>query len=614
MERFEFEREIVQIECPDSDAESSEVMRRRYHGSAATATGNVSQRVFYYVWNIGTVLLILGNLIGLCVISAQLEDSRVAVSSMWNSSHHNLSVNSRLILIPMKSMNGTILKEAKALRVKRSSEEEILVRRKREPIAPLVVGLLIGGGATVGYLSGIGVGVAIEKKIQQDWKDYEYEKSLQELEGSGEEDYYDSMSEIGEEVKPQWVPYQEVDEQDMRNIWKVIDKAVPGIVFEEIGSGLEDNEDDYDGDYRARRHLKVGDEEARVSEIILTPINITLPPDNAEYIPVTDSNDRIIDLNDFDDDILIISDEDLRDESDNDIDLVLDLDHSEVGNRTKRDAVGEVVGNIVQGGARAMMSGGTIKDFAFNLLGPILQSLNRDNNVHAVKGFTRRFLPQTGFQSHDRGEIIKSYVQDGHLQDAVNVMAQHRKKMIFNGISDGESKTANGKGFLKLIPHLDYIITERLKTQTSVTTSLNQALFSEIKSHLKVDMEIAAEHIRKLERQANVLDEILTDLTEEEFNSRIGVFAMFSLTLVVCGIAVWGIKTSQDKQEKIRRELMRKIDMIIERVDLDYADRVKPKQTTRKVRAAIADENSTFLSVGDLTPPEGRRQYMLENL
>ena len=394
---------------------------------------------------------------------------------------------------------------------------------------------MVSGGAVFGYLGGIGSGIAIERKNHQDWEDYEYEKSLQE-EGSGEEDYYDSMD---EKAKPKWVPYQEVDEADMRNIWKVIDKAVPGIVFEEIGSGLEDNEDDYDEDYRARRHLKVGDEEARVSEIILTPINITLPPDNVEYIPVTDSNDKTIDLNDFDDDILIISDEDLRDESDNDVDLVLDLDHSEVGNRTKRDAVGEVVGNIVQGGARAMMSGGTIKDFAFNLLGPILQSLNRDNNIHAVKGFTRRFLPQTGFQSHDRGEIIKSYVQDGHLQDAVNVMAQQRKKMVFNGISDGESKTANGKGFLKLIPHLDYILTERLKTQTSVTTSLNQALFSEIKAHLKVDMEIAAEHIRKLEKQANVLDDILTDLTEEEFNSRIGVFAMFSLTLVVCGTAVW---------------------------------------------------------------------------
>ena len=141
MERFEF--------GGDSDAESGEERDRRYRGNTTTATGNVSQRVFHYVWHIGTMLLILGNLIGLCVISAQLEVSRVAVSSMWNSSHNNLSVNSRLILIPMKSMNGTNLKDAKALRVKRSNEGKILVRRKREPLGPLVLGVLIGGGATV---------------------------------------------------------------------------------------------------------------------------------------------------------------------------------------------------------------------------------------------------------------------------------------------------------------------------------------------------------------------------------------------------------------------------------------------------------------------------------
>ena len=146
MERFDF--------GGDSDAEFGEERDRRYHGNTTTATTtttstrNVSQRVFHYVWHIGTMLLILGNLIGLCVISAQLEVSRVAVSSVWNASHSNLSVmntSPRLILIPMKSIDGTDLNAAKALRVKRSNDGEVLVRRKR--LAPLILGVLIGGGA-----------------------------------------------------------------------------------------------------------------------------------------------------------------------------------------------------------------------------------------------------------------------------------------------------------------------------------------------------------------------------------------------------------------------------------------------------------------------------------
>ena len=90
-------------------------------------------RVFHYVWHIGTMLLILGNLIGLCVIAAQLEVSRVAVSSVWNASHSNMSVMStspRLFLIPMRPIDGTDLIAAKALRVKRSNNGKVLVRKK----------------------------------------------------------------------------------------------------------------------------------------------------------------------------------------------------------------------------------------------------------------------------------------------------------------------------------------------------------------------------------------------------------------------------------------------------------------------------------------------------
>ena len=367
-------------------------------------------------------------------------------------------------------------------------------------------------------------------------------------------------------------------------------------------------------DFRARRHLKVGDEDAWVSGIVLTPINITLPRSDALYSLVTDSGDRTIDLDDIeDDDILTVSDEDLREEPSND----LEINGSEVVARARRDVVGDVVGDIIQGGAQAMMSGGNIKDFAFALLGPILKSLNRDNNVHAVKGLTRRFLPQTGFQSHPRGEIIRKYVQQGHLQQAVDVMAKHRTRFNVDGLYDRkESRTSEVyKGCFKILPHVDSLLTERLKSQTSVSTSLMQALFSEVKSHLKVDMDIAAKHLNKLEIHANLLGDILTDLTEEEFNSRVGVFAMFALTLVVCGVAVWGIKKSHDNQEKMREELMRRIDTILERSEVVYTDKVKPRQidrqTTRKQRVT-SDANTSFDFAGEMTPPVGRQVLMLD--
>ena len=252
----------------DSDAEFGGKRDQRNHGTTTTTTitttsiGNVGNRVFHYVWHVGTMLLILGNLIGLCVISAQLEVSRVAVSSVWNASHSNLSVmntSPRLILIPMKSIDRTDLNADKALRVKRSNDGEVLVRRKR--LAPLILGVLIGGGASFGYLGGIGAGIAIANRIREIEESHEDEESSGD-EGSGEEEYYDPTSGMEEEDEPLWVPYQEGDEQDMMDIWKIIDEAAPGIVFEGAKNGLENTEDDSDGemrDFRARRHLKVGD-------------------------------------------------------------------------------------------------------------------------------------------------------------------------------------------------------------------------------------------------------------------------------------------------------------------------------------------------------------------
>ena len=83
---------------------------------------------------------------------------------------------------------------------------------------------------------------------------------------------------------------------------------------------------------------------------------------------------------------------------------------------------------------------------------------------------------------------------------------------------------------------------------------------------------------------------------------------------MVCGMAVWGIKKSHDNQERMRTELMRRIDTILERVDIEYTDKIKPRQTTRKQRAAVAavDANASFDFTGELTPPEGRRVLMLQ--
>ena len=75
-------------------------------------------------------------------------------------------------------------------------------------------------------------------------------------------------------------------------------------------------------------------------------------------------------------------------------------DHDyDVTGRNKRGILSDIVGT----GKEIGIAGGAIKDFVFNLAGPIFKSLNKDKNVHAIKGLTQRLIPQTGFGSHHRG-------------------------------------------------------------------------------------------------------------------------------------------------------------------------------------------------------------------
>ena len=85
---------------------------------------------------------------------------------------------------------------------------------------------------------------------------------------------------------------------------------------------------------------------------------------------------------------------------------------------------------------------------------------------------------------------------------------------------------------------------------------------------------------------------------------------MFGLTLVVCSVAVWGIKKSHDNQQRMRKDLMKRIDAILEQSEVVYSDKVKPRQTTRKQRAA-GDATTPFSFAGEMSPPVGREVLML---
>ena len=68
------------------------------------------------------------------------------------------------------------------------------------------------------------------------------------------------------------------------------------------------------------------------------------------------------------------------------------------------------------------------------------------------------------------------------------MMQKHRVKFDVKGLFSKQKSEISEtyRECRRVLPHIDTLLTERLKGQTSVTTSLIQALFSEVKDTLKV--------------------------------------------------------------------------------------------------------------------------------
>ena len=81
-------------------------------------------------------------------------------------------------------------------------------------------------------------------------------------------------------------------------------------------------------------------------------------------------------------------------------------------------------------------------------------------------------------------------------------------------------------------------MTERLKSQSAVSTSLTQALFSALNSSIKKDMFDTGERLHRLVSKARTLESLLGEALGDHHLDRITLYMVCFLTLLVCFLTV----------------------------------------------------------------------------
>ena len=185
---------------------------------------------------------------------------------------------------------------------------------------------------------------------------------------------------------------------------------------------------------------------------------------------------------------------------------------------------------------------GNVKKFVFALANPILKSLSRNHNRRVFEGFANNILPQTGLQSHARGNLVKQQVEQGNYQQAIDILKKHRVQVDYDKLwkepwcNDATNyETCIRLGPCRLIvPSIDRLLTERLQSQTTIATSLMQSLYVDIKAHVRTELDAAEEQLNKLGAEADMLGEKLSELMVEHFWERIIIFLVCGGTLIIC--------------------------------------------------------------------------------
>ena len=196
--------------------------------------------------------------------------------------------------------------------------------------------------------------------------------------------------------------------------------------------------------------------------------------------------------------------------------------------------------------------GGSIKDFIFNLAGPALKNLKVKGNKNAYKSMANKLLPYTGLRGHDVVEDVRGLLEKGEVKNALDYLKRHRIRYKPSGLWKNEPEPIEGtviashdmdsqqvyKAARRVVPYVDNVLTERLKSQVIVDSSLTQALFNDLKQTLSKDMSSANDRLNGLMSKADKLKLLLDEVLDYHDSDRVNLYIGMLITLSVCLISL----------------------------------------------------------------------------
>merc|ERR1711873_273319 len=159
-----------------------------------------------------------------------------------------------------------------------------------------------------------------------------------------------------------------------------------------------------------------------------------------------------------------------------------------------------------------MAKSGAMRGFLFNLVGPVLKNLVSGGHQHAVKQVAKHIIPYTGLKDHDTAQDFHQLLHEGNVTHAIKTLKNktanfrpqnlwleepmpHKDSIIsYKGMNSYQVY----RSARRILPYIDDMLTNRLKSQSIVDTSLTTALFGGLKKSLNIDLTTAGDKLQKV--------------------------------------------------------------------------------------------------------------------
>ena len=221
---------------------------------------------------------------------------------------------------------------------------------------------------------------------------------------------------------------------------------------------------------------------------------------------------------------------------------------------------------VIASSLLGMAKSGAMRGFLFNLVGPVLKNLVSGGHKHAVKQVAKHIIPYTGLKDHDTAQDVHQLLHEGNVSHAIQTLKNSTAKFRPQNLwleepMPHKDSIISYKGMnsyqvyrsaRKILPYIDHMLTDRLKSQSIVDTSLTTALFGGLKKSLNLDLTTAGEKLQK------VLVNTLSSIDEHQID-RITIYSICSLILIVSlagiGLVIRCLYKVHTKVDKINHAL-----------------------------------------------------------